>query len=252
MALREEMEAQGQWLFRWRSYIPVALLVVLGAALVGFRYPRDVRRQQDMWEAVCLLVSAFGVVIRAMVVGYTPAGTSGRNTGDGQVAASLNTAGLYAFVRHPLYLGNFLMWLGIAMLPRSWWAIVVICLAFWLYYERIMLAEEAFLRKQFGERYDEWARHTPPFFPSFSAIANKKWVAPLLPFSLRNVLKREYSGVFAVVLLCGIVDAAAAWIVTGRPIPGPVATGALIAGAAVYVILRTLKRHTHILNVTGR
>ena len=252
MALREEMEAQGQWLFRWRSYIPVALLVVLAAGLVGFHYPNGDRTQQDAWEAVCVLVSVVGVVVRALVVGYTPAGTSGRNTGDGQVAESLNTAGLYTFVRHPLYLGNFLMWLGVAMLPRSPWLVAVVCLAFWIYYERIMLAEEAFLRGRFGASYDAWAAQTPAFLPRLSALARTKWVAPSLPFSLRNVLKREYSGVLAVALLCGLVDAGAAWIVDGKPVPGPFATGTMVVGAVIYLTLRTLKRNTRVLNVDGR
>ena len=33
MALREEMEATGNWLFRWRSYLPLALLALLLAGL---------------------------------------------------------------------------------------------------------------------------------------------------------------------------------------------------------------------------
>ena len=252
MALREEMEQQGQWLFRWRSYLPVVMLVALAAGLSGFTYPDGDRSRQDVWEAFCLLISFLGVVVRALVVGFTPSGTSGRNTGDGQVAEVLNTTGLYGFVRHPLYVGNFLMWLGVAMLPRSAWLAAVVCLAFWVYYERIMLAEEAFLRGKFGASYEAWAAVTPPFFPKWSTLTHAHWVRPALSFSLRNVLKREYSGVLAVALLCGLVDAGAAWVVLGRAVPSTFATSVMIGGAVIYLALRTLKRNTHLLDVAGR
>ncbi|MGB8874133.1 MAG: hypothetical protein WCC75_12145, partial [Desulfobaccales bacterium] len=45
--------------------------------------------------------------------GLPPRGTSGRNT-QGQVAETLNTTGIYSLVRNPLYLGNFLIWLGLS------------------------------------------------------------------------------------------------------------------------------------------
>lgn len=252
MALREEMEQQGQWLFRWRSYLPVAMLVVLVAGMQGFTYPAGSRARQDAWEGLCLLVSMLGVGVRAIVIGYAPGGTSGRNTAEGQIAETLNTTGMYGYVRHPLYLGNFLMWLGIAMLPRSAWLVVVVTLAFWVYYERIMLAEEAFLRSRFGAAYDAWATTTPAFLPRWSTLMQGNWKQPLLPFSFKNVLKREYSGVFAVALLVGIVDAMGAYVVTGRPVPDTFATGVVIAGAVSYVVLRTLKRSTSLLHVDGR
>ena len=68
----------------------------------------------------------------------------------GRWPSTLNTSGLYSVVRHPLYLGNYLMWLGVALFSRTWWAPVIVSLVFWLYYERIMFAEEEFLRRQFG------------------------------------------------------------------------------------------------------
>ncbi|MGC9453013.1 MAG: methyltransferase family protein, partial [Oceanipulchritudo sp.] len=51
-------------------------------------------------------------------------GTSGRNTKQ-QVAYSLNTTGFYSVVRNPLYLGNFFMYLGIALFTHHWWLVLV-------------------------------------------------------------------------------------------------------------------------------
>ena len=101
-----------------------------------------------------------------------PKDTSRRNTGRPQ-AETLNTTGLYSVVRHPLYLGNYLMWLGVALFPGAWWAPVIVSLVFWLYYERIMFAEEEFLRRQFGEHYTAWAAATPAFLPRLG-----RWRSP--------------------------------------------------------------------------
>jgi protein-S-isoprenylcysteine O-methyltransferase Ste14 len=98
-------------------------------------------------------------------IGHTPKNTSGRNT-KGQIAEELSTTGVYSICRHPLYAGNFLMWLGIAMMTESVAFIVMFCLAFWLYYERIMIAEEQFLRKFFSMAYLIWAEKTPAFIPN--------------------------------------------------------------------------------------
>jgi hypothetical protein len=39
MELREHFEGSGQWLFRWRSYLPLVLLIPLAAAVAEYRRP---------------------------------------------------------------------------------------------------------------------------------------------------------------------------------------------------------------------
>ena len=141
---------------------------------------------------VCLAVAMAGQKVRGLCVGFTPRGTSGRNTKEGQVAESLNTLGMYSMCRHPLYLGNLLMWLGIVMYMGHLWFAVAFLLVYALYYERIMFAEEQFLRGKFGQAYLDWAAGVPAFWPALG-----RWKSPEVGFSLRNVLKREYNGFFA-------------------------------------------------------
>jgi protein-S-isoprenylcysteine O-methyltransferase Ste14 len=191
--LRQELERQGDWLFRWRSYLPLPVIALLLPALWHFRYPEGSYSLHLLWTSFCLLVALSGLAVRAMAVGHAPRGTSGRNTRL-QKADSLNTTGLYSVVRHPLYVGNALMWLGVALFPRSLWMLGVTMLAYWLLYERIMLAEETFLSRKFGAAYDEWAARTPAFIPRLSG-----WREPALPFCWRTVLRREYSGLLGVI-----------------------------------------------------
>lgn len=245
------MERVGAWLFRWRSYVPLALLPLVGAAFVGFRYPRGSWALHEGWEVGCLAVSLLGLAVRALTVGHAPAGTSGRNTAEGQVADVLNTTGVYALVRHPLYLGNYLMWLGVVLLPRSGWLVLTVSLAYWGYYERIMLAEEVFLRARFGAAFERWAAATPAVLPRLGRL-RRDWRSPTLPFSARTVLRREYSGVLAVALLFAAADVAGNAAAAGRAVLDPLGYAVLGAGLATYLALRTLKRRTRMLHVDGR
>lgn len=193
MPLSHELERLGNWFFQWRSYLPLLLLIFFLFALYDLAQVPGRRLPGPAWELFCLAVSTLGLVVRVLTVGFVPRGTSGRNTRS-QVADVLNTSGIYSVVRHPLYLGNFLMWLGIALFLRVWWLALIIVLIFWLYYEKIMYAEEAFLRKKFGERFTAWAEQTPLFIPQPS-----RWQAPALKFSWRSALKREYASYFAMI-----------------------------------------------------
>jgi len=246
VALREEYEQTGSWLFRWRSYVPLIFIVLLVVSLLSYQHPQS-DAGDEAWELLCLTISLTGLAIRAFTIGYTPRGTSGRNTKT-QIADSLNTTGMYSLVRHPLYLGNFLMWLGVALFPMLWWMALLCTLLFWVYYERIMFAEEAFLRKKYGKVYEEWAKGTPAFMPSLKCSYRK----PEVPFSLRNVLKREYNGLLGAVLCLFMAETVGDYF-AGQPVHVDLMWKIILAVTiTIWLVLRTLKRHTNVLNVDGR
>lgn len=246
MVLSELFARSGNWLFRWRAIPPVLALLLLVLHLENYHYLLGSKRADDLWQLGCVLVAALGLGVRAWVVGHTPKDTSGRNARE-QRAARLNTTGLYSVVRHPLYVGNFLIYLGTVAFTHDLWPALVCVLAFWLYYERIMAAEEAFLRARFGAQFETWSRCTPAVFPN-----PRHWRAPDLPFSLRNVLRREYNNVFSVVLAMFLLDSASESAAQGRFALGHWWSLALAIGFLAWLVLRTLKRHTEVLRVAGR
>ena len=199
------------------------------------------------WEAFCFVFSLVGFSVRCLTVAFVPSGTSGRNTKE-QIATVLNTTGIYSVVRHPLYLGNLMIILGLLMFIRVWWFTAIGATLFWFYYERIVFAEEEFLRRKFGEAYMEWSEKTPAFLPR---LAN--WNRPDLTFSLRKVLKREYSGFFALIASFTSLNVLRELLVnTQHPQIGSGWVVLFLFGLIVYLTLRTLKKKTTILDVPGR
>jgi protein-S-isoprenylcysteine O-methyltransferase Ste14 len=246
MALREEFRRHGNLLFRFRSCLPLLFIPIIIMSLGSFKYAGNAHWKDQIWEMVCLAISFLGLGIRVFVIGRVPKGTSGRNT-NRQIAEVLNTSGIYSAVRHPLYLGNFFMWLGIMLVLHSWWLIFIFMLAYWLYYERIMYAEEEFLRDKYGDAYLKWANQTPAFWPDFS-----HWQAPNLPFSWRNVLKREYHGLFGIILAFTILEVAGDYIVNGQFEWDGLWVVIFTVNFLLYIVLRILAKKTRLLDEEGR
>ncbi len=190
-------------------------------------------------------VSFLGLLIRFWVIGYVPKSTSGRNTHK-QVADEVNSKGIYSLVRHPLYLGNFFMWLGIILYVGNIWFTIVSCLLYWIYYERIMYAEEMFMRNKFGKGYTNWADTVPAFFPKFSG-----YVSAGVGFSWKNVLKREYSGFLAIFVSFLLLNFLKHYFTKGEAYADEVWIYAFLGALVVTLILRTLKK-TGKLEVEGR
>lgn len=120
-------------------------------------------------------------------------------------------------------------------------------LAFWLYYERIIYAEEAFLDAKFGEEFRNWATTTPTFIPRL-----RNWRPPSLPFSWKNVLKREYSGLLGIVVAFTLFEVLGDGLAEGEWQFGPGWIVWFGAGLFAYLVLLVLKRKTALLTVAGR
>lgn len=245
MALREELKKQGDWLFRWRSYLPMLLIIFALLGMKHFEYPLHSQKLDNLWEILCLFISLTGLGIRIFTIGRAPVGTSGTNTRK-QIAELLNTSGMYSVVRHPMYLGNFIIWLGVSLFFRVWWISVLCSLIFWLYYERIIYAEEEFLRDGFGQEFLDWAEKTPAFIPKFS-----QWRPSPEQFSFKKVLRNESQSLFAIISIFTFIAVISDYIVGGAFEADGMWIMIFTAGAIFYSISRFLKKLTSVLDVDG-
>ena len=123
-----------------------------------------------------------------------PKGTSGRNT-KGQKALNLNTTGLYSLVRHPLYIGNYFIWIGYILYFYNLQLLIIITLLYILYYERIIFTEENFLIDKFGDQYTKWSIRTPAVVPNFN-----NFIAPSNEFSIYKIIVREYISITGIII----------------------------------------------------
>lgn len=253
MRIIHNLEAQGSFLFRWRSFLPLLLIPLAVPALLEAARIEAVIGEglDDKFNLACFAISLIGLLFRAATVGFVPSGTSGRNTSE-QRANSLNVTGLYSVVRNPLYLGNFIVAFGIVLSLKTWWFIALFVMAYWLYIERIIAAEEVYLSSKFGKEYDDWADTTPCFFPRFSL-----WQPPAEKFSLRTVLRREYNGVLVIVLTYLGIEAITDIIAEDQSVARWASRdylwiGIAAGGLAVFFLLRTLKKRTRLLHAPGR
>jgi protein-S-isoprenylcysteine O-methyltransferase Ste14 len=107
--------------------------------------------------------------------------------------------GPYAFVRHPLYTGNVLVLVGIAIANGNWWALPLAALFFWFYYPTAIEYEDRKLHGLFGARWEAWARTTPALVPTFKNVGGASGGAWSLGKSFR---KNGEAIIAAYVLFC--------------------------------------------------
>lgn len=246
MKLIDQMEHDGRWLFRWRSYLPLVTIVIFVIGCLRYRQPGGSEQFENWWELGCVLIALSGLAMRIAIVGFAPRGTSGRNT-TAQKADALNITGLYSIMRHPLYVANFLIWLSALVFLYNWKLLIIGCLIYWLYYERIMVCEEAFLKEKFGSAFENWAAVTPAVIPRLS-----RWRPPEMIFSCRSALRREYSTLLAIGAALTALEISTDWLEASHFVLPSGFVIFLLVSVIIYTVLRTIKKQTGWLDVVGR
>jgi len=232
----------GDFFFRWRSYLPLILAPLLAAAVA--RSQLVLAWRDDLaWEIGCVLLALGGLALRVWTVGVAAPGTSGRNTRR-QKAASLNTSGPYSLVRHPLYLANSIIALGLALFPHAWIAPPLVATLAAAYYACIAEREDQYLHERFGAAWDAWAARVPRVIPAFAHWRPAEW-----PFQWRVALRREFYALALILVVPLILDVAEDLHETGAFDLDPVWTVTAVIGSVLFVVLRFLKKRTSVLAV---
>lgn len=131
----------------------------------------------------------FGVIIAGLLVRFWAAGYIKK-------IRELTTSGPYAFVRNPLYVGNFLIGLGFCLFVNNIYLSVIYILLFTFFYLGTMKKEEILLTQLFGDAYIEYKKAVPLFLPSLKPYKSKNPIR----FSLAQA---HFNGEFIRVLVTG-------------------------------------------------
>jgi protein-S-isoprenylcysteine O-methyltransferase Ste14 len=171
--------------------VPITIFVFVALLITDFINRVDPRNITNLKDYHVLF--GLGLVLSGLALRSWAAGTLHKRT-------QLAKTGPYALVRHPLYLGSFLMMLGFGALiddRRNIWFVLVPILVLYIFRA---LQEEKLISAAFPDQWPAYAERVPRFLPRrlpaqmFADWELSQW---------RN--NREYQAVGSVLLgLCAI------------------------------------------------
>ncbi len=153
---------------------PLTIYVLTSVFGVRLRVPNPFAHQSGHLWASAVLGPQFAVTFCALGSVLMVTGLALMGAGWWQIhraRGELVTSGLYARVRHPQYVGLFLLTFGMlvqwpTMATLIMWPVLVVT------YVRLARREEREALERFGRAYAEYLRVTPPFWPKLLPTGN--------------------------------------------------------------------------------
>ena len=140
------------------------LEIGLGVTALAIPFVRPtVARKPD---EVCLKAVGLCLVLAGLGIRAWAAAFAGRHTRSSEIeGAKLATAGPYAHVRNPIYLGSVILGLGMVLMIGDKRLLSLCLLTFLALYFGLIPAEEEFLSQKFLEEYERYCRNVPRLLP---------------------------------------------------------------------------------------
>jgi protein-S-isoprenylcysteine O-methyltransferase Ste14 len=116
---------------------------------------------RSTWRSLALGlgVAAIGLAIRAWAAGHI------------QKEKKLAVSGPYRYTRNPLYVGNFVLGIGIAAATNTWWGTGLFLLYFGLFYPPVIIEERERMRRLFPAEYADYTASVPLLLPRLRPAA---------------------------------------------------------------------------------
>jgi len=131
-----------------------------------------------------LLFAGMGLVIAAHVLRLLSAGYLRKDE-------ALVTSGPFAWCRNPLYVGNYLVSLGFALMSGRWEAILVVLALCTATQAPTVACEEHYLRERFGAQFEAYCRRVPRWLPALRGRAAEHPGEPAHRFSWGLVVENQ-------------------------------------------------------------
>lgn len=138
---------------RW-AHLRDSLRQSLGLVMVAV-WTAFGRAKPGWWQLGAALAAA-GILARLWASGYI------------KKNRELATDGPYAFVRHPLYVGNLLIAVGFAIACGLWWAWLMLAVFWIVFYPNAIRDEDVKLERLFGDAWRAWRAETRALLPRLS------------------------------------------------------------------------------------
>lgn len=184
-------ESVGRFVFSYRDYlVPAALLLVL--AMTRPQMPLGSERLDVALDIFGLLIAAAGEALRITVIGFAYIQRGGVNK---QMSAPhLVCEGFYAHCRNPMYVGDFLLFVGLSLIYNSAFVYLVVLPMVAMVLLAMVQAEETYLRGRFGAEFAAYCQRVNRFIPRLRGL---RATTSGMHFDWRRVLRKEYGTAFA-------------------------------------------------------
>ena len=140
-----------------------------------------------------------GMFFRAWAAGYISKDTV------------LATKGPYSLTRNPLYFGNFVLGIGIAVSGNNLYSYAIFFGYYLLFFPFLMALEHRRLRKQFGEQYVEWSQKSHSFFPKLKKVKERDFN---ISYYMKN---KEYRVLYFSLFIIAVMILKVLKIIQGTP-----------------------------------
>ena len=230
--------AIGNFFFRFRN----ALFPIIFVVLTFFTRPAFFLGNPTLDKVVVWLgmaIASAGQCFRLLVIGYAYIKRGGK---EGRVYAdNLVAKGFYAHTRNPMYVGNFLIAVGLGLIYGSPWIYFFVIPFFAFVYLSIVTAEEIYLAKRFGKEYEDYRLRVNRFIPDLRGIGKS---LREFHYDWKRAIRKDYGtffgtlfGIFAIQIwklyyLYGYAEKKNAILAIGITI---------VVGFSVYLLVRFLK-----------
>lgn len=179
------------------------------ATSTGFLHELSRRRyryRQFVGIAFACVVVAFATPVRELVIAgavFAVLGMLVRLWASGHVKkdAVLATTGPYAYVRHPLYVGNHLIAVGLCLASGAWWSFPAWLALALFFYPATIRREDARLSSRFPEQWRAWRSGTHALIPRlrpFGGSEKGEW-------SFRQSLVQNGEPIYVAVITSALV-----------------------------------------------
>jgi protein-S-isoprenylcysteine O-methyltransferase Ste14 len=118
-------------LLRWFQPIPIAARTIA------------------LWSGVALVVLGVGILIW----GRGALQAAATNLDPVRPTTAIVTSGPFRFSRNPLYVSLTLLYVGLTLAVDTWWGIVLLIPLLVVMHRGVVLREERYLERKFGETY---------------------------------------------------------------------------------------------------
>lgn len=184
----------GQFFFKYRSYTPLPFIL----PMLLFARPSAI----TMLAGLVLVI--LGEFFRLWGISYAGGETRTRKAG----ASALVTQGPFSYVRNPLYVGNIIIYTGIAIMANSltpYLQVVILLFGCFQYYYIVTEEEEPKLRELFKETYEDYFRSVKRFLPGGAYDAAKQ---SKVKFDIKagwKSEKRTLQGMLTIVFMVALI-----------------------------------------------